>query len=171
MLRGALSQVDRLEATIDDLLALRRDIEVERAPLRLDAVLADLGTRWHGELAAKGRPLRVISDSDVPEVAITAPAVRQILDVLVANALEHGSGAVTVHGRSGGGGAVIDVADEGVGIVGDRERVFARRSNPESGRGIGLSLARSLAEAEGARLVLRNAGAHPTFSIVLPTTV
>jgi signal transduction histidine kinase len=45
--------------------------------------------------------------------------------------------------------------------------LFARRSPASRGHGIGLSLARSLAEAEGGRLRVRRAEPHPEFVLVL----
>jgi signal transduction histidine kinase len=167
--RIALTQVDRLETTIDDLLALRRDTERRGTSLRATDVLDGLERRWRGPLAAQGRPLRLLVDDAVPRVLVSPAAVRQILDVLVANAIEHGQGTVTVTARGTGGGAAIDVTDDGPGVAADQiETVFARRA-PGQDRGIGLALARSLAEAEDGRLLLRAAGPSPTFSLVLPS--
>jgi signal transduction histidine kinase len=165
-LETAIAQTDRLEATIDELLALARDTHAVSAPLDLDALFAAVREQWHGPLAVAGRPLRLARDADVQPVRASTIAVRQIIDVLVGNAVEHGAGAITLRARRVGDGVAIDVSDEGAGIVGDPAEVFRRRSGDEPGRGIGLALARSLAEAEGGRLVLSRAGAQPVFTLV-----
>ena len=163
----ALIEVDRLEDTISTLLAAARD--AGPADQRIDvALLVDEARQvWHGRLAADARPLRV-SVVDEPLVACATPgAVRQILDVLLDNAHRHGSGAVTVSARAARGAVVVEVSDEGAGVSGDPDAVFARRSPAAAGHGVGLALARSLAAADGGRLVLQRPGPGPTFSLLL----
>jgi signal transduction histidine kinase len=162
----ALASVDRLEATIDDLLLLARDVRPDAEAAHVRDVLLEGERVWHGRLAALGRPLRVDVGEDLPAVAASAGAVRQIIEVLLANAVDHGGGVVTVSATATPGGVAIEVSDEGVGIDGDPDSVFARRQG--RGTGIGLALARSLAEAEGGRLILRRARPSPCFRLVLP---
>jgi signal transduction histidine kinase len=161
----ALRSVDRLETTVDELLSLARDARPVSV-VDIAGLIDEETSTWHGRLAAAGRPLRTTVAEDLPRVAASATAVREILDVLLSNALEHGDGVVTLDAAATPGGVVIEVADEGEGIAGDPEAVFARRVG--RGTGIGLSLARSLAEADGGRLALRHAGRAPRFRLLLP---
>ncbi|HEV7932819.1 MAG TPA: HAMP domain-containing sensor histidine kinase [Actinomadura sp.] len=172
--RTAVQRGQHLQDIIDDLLRLARDAGPDRRRLDPGTVLEDLRDRWHGRLAAAGRPLTITVQQPLPEIQSNPSAVQQILDVLVDNAAGHGRGRITVEAGDIGGGLAIDVSDEGPGII-DGEDIFARRgSNGQAqghghGHGIGLALARSLAEAEGGRLVLRRP-APPIFTLLLPTT-
>jgi signal transduction histidine kinase len=163
----ALGEVDRLETTIEDLLRLARDVPPTREPLDVAKLVHDLDGTWRDQLG-DGRPLRSVVAPDLPAVRASTPAVRQILEVLLGNAAEHGAGAVTIRARPAAGGLAVEVTDQGAGVDGDAERVFARRSGSTPGRGIGLALARSLAAAEGGRLVLGNTGPAPSFTLLLP---
>jgi len=164
----ALSQVDRLEATIEDLLALARETQISRGPLDIAEVIDAVEHAWHGPLAARGRPLRVEIAADPLTAHASGAAVGQILDVLLANATEHGAGVVQVVAHPVGNGVVIDVSDDGPGLGGDADAIFERRSG--AGHGIGLSLARSLAHAEGGRLVLAHSRSPTTFRLALRDT-
>jgi signal transduction histidine kinase len=165
---NALGEVDRLETTIEDLLRLARDAPPTREPLDVAELVRDLDGTWREQLGGDGRSLRSIVAPDLPPVRASTPAVRQILEVLLGNAAEHGAGAVTIRARAAAGGLAVEVTDQGAGVVGDAERLFARRSGSTPGHGIGLALARSLAAAEGGRLVLANTGPAPSFTLLLP---
>lgn len=165
--RRALDQVDRLEETIDALLAVARDEQRPVEPLDVRELLDQLADAWRGPLAEHARPLRIVADADLPPVRADRVVIRQVLDVLVDNALRHGGGVVTVRARAAGGGAAIEVGDEGAGFSGDPERYFARRGSAAEGHGIGLALARSLATAEGGRLTL-DRPTPPLFTLRLP---
>jgi signal transduction histidine kinase len=162
----ALVQVDRLQATITDLLSLARDTRVHE-PVDVAELLAGTESEWRGRLAQAGRALRVDAPEALPVVTGSVAAVRQVLGVLLDNAAEHGAGTVTVRAQPASSGVVIEVEDEGAGLR-EPDRSFQRRSPGARGHGIGLALARSLVEAEGGRLVLRRAAPHPLFSIMLP---
>jgi signal transduction histidine kinase len=112
-----------------------------------------------------------IATAATPAIARSSPTVvREILEVLLANACVHGAGAVTVAVRPSGDWIAVDVTDEGPGVA-DSEEAFARRSGSGEGHGIGLALARSLAHAEGGRLAVSASGAHATFTLTLPRDV
>ncbi|HEY2703256.1 MAG TPA: HAMP domain-containing sensor histidine kinase [Candidatus Dormibacteraeota bacterium] len=163
---AALEEIDRLQGTVEELLELARDAPGDRRPLDLAALCAEQEGRWRAALAAVHRPLRLELPSALPPVPASASAMRQILDVLLDNAAVHGAGAVRVVAGELPGGVHVDVGDEGDGVL-DPALVFARRASGGGGRGIGLALARSLAEAEGGRLLLQRAGPGPVFRLVL----
>jgi len=161
----ALRDVDRLEQTIDDLLALARDSERARERHALTTLLRDAAARWEPRLASAGRRLTFDVEAQLPWVEASRGAIRQILDVLLDNALTHGDGDVALSGSRVGQGAVVSVADHGHTTV-DGEVIFIRRSLTASGSGIGLALARRLAEAEDLRLLLADPGPGVAFHLV-----
>lgn len=169
-IKQAITEVDRLQTTVATLLAVARDAdhlanEASCDVARVCDVLADSG---RGALAALGRPLRVEVAPDLPRARFPADVLREILAVLVENARVHGAGTVTLRGRRAGDGVVVDVSDEGAGVSGDVAALFQRRSPQAVGHGIGLALARSLAESYGARLEVTRAAPGPVFAVALP---
>jgi signal transduction histidine kinase len=102
--------------------------------------------RWHcGEELADVDPVRIA----------------QALDNLIANALEHGAGPITIEGARRGGRIELAVRDGGTRPV---RRI---RESREPRRGHGLRVARSLARGNGGRLRLR-AGRDTVAAIELP---
>jgi signal transduction histidine kinase len=155
-----IEAADRLERTVNDLLALARNTETTTVA-NLRELLDEVESTWHGPLATQGRPL-AIELNGAPHPRAAQAAVRQILNVLVDNAFTHGQGNVRVTARDAGDALAIDVTDEGPGIL-PADDPFTRKTG--KGHGIGLALARSLAEADGGRLVHAQAA---TFTLLLP---
>lgn len=166
-MRDAVAATDGLERTIDDLLTLARHTRSHSAEVDLAELLAEPAAVWRTSLTAVGRDLVLHVDPGVPTVSASASAIRQILSVLVDNAVVHGRGTVTVSLRETGAVVAVDVADGGPGITTPADRLFARRSAGAAWHGIGLALARNLAEAEGGRLILGRP-TPPRFSLLLP---
>jgi signal transduction histidine kinase len=162
---AGLAATDRLQDTVDDLLALARDTPRAAGPLDVDAVLDEVGVQWRARRL--GRTLTTSRDPHLPVTMASGAAVRQVLTVLLDNAATHGRGRVSVAVRDAGGALAVDVTDEGPGIEVAEAELFARRSARAAGHGIGLALARSLAEAEGGRLRLTRPS-PPTFTLLLP---
>ncbi len=65
-LAAMLPPIDRLEATVEDLLRLARDADVERSPLDAVALLREAEGHWSGALAAQDRALRVVVEDALP---------------------------------------------------------------------------------------------------------
>jgi signal transduction histidine kinase len=151
----ALAEADRLQETIADLLAAARDGRAGQArPIPLGALANEHVAAWRPVFERRRR--RLSADvRDAPVAQASPGAVGQALDVLLENALEHGSGAVTVTVGAADGGALVTVADEGAGIPEEAEQaIFERGSSLAGGSGVGLHLARALVEADGGRIVL-----------------
>ena len=165
----ALLEVERLQSTVSTILTVGRDAGVDgAATCDVAEVFESVAARWRASLASAGRPLRIATEPALPKARCPDQVLAEILAVLVDNAATHGAGTVTLAARRAGSGVIAEVADEGAGIKGDPAAVFQRRSPEAAGHGIGLALARSLAEAHGARLELTRPAPHPTFSIALP---
>ncbi|MET0190142.1 MAG: HAMP domain-containing sensor histidine kinase [Pseudonocardia sediminis] len=159
-----LASIDRLERTIDELLVLARERQVRSAPADLAALLAEAGHEWRDRLAHEGRSITTTRPPDLPDPDASAAAVRQILGVLLDNACLHGAGTVSISAREAGESAIaVDVADDGPGIP-------ASALQGENGsQGMGLPLARRLAEAEGGRLTARQSPSVVTLLLPLGT--
>lgn len=163
---AGIDSADRLERTIEDLLALARDTGRDGSELPIRAVVGDAVDAWQPALVSTGRELRSMVEDRLPVSTASAAAVRQVVGVLLDNAVVHGRGTITVTVRDAGGVIAVDVTDEGPGVP-DGADPFTRRAGSATGHGIGLPLARTLAEAEGGRLRL-SSPAPPVFSLLLP---
>ena len=161
-----IHQADRLQATIEELLALAHGQAEPSRDYDAAAVIADRATAWRPVLARQGRRLEAPSTGPVP--ASGSPAtLRQVLDVLIDNARLHGAGTVRIDVEVRAGSAVVSVGDEGPGIAeGSEQRIFERGTSFGGGRGVGLAAARDLLDHDGGRLVLARSS-PPVFDAFL----
>ena len=149
MLEESLGAIDRLESTISSLLALARHDARPVALCDVTALVGDRVRRWLPLANSAGRQLSVTGSAAWAE--LDADAIGHIVDVLLDNALRHGVGVVTVSVGQPGDMIVVDVADEGAAPL--AQDPFAE-SGSDSAHGIGLRLARTLAESAGGSLHL-----------------
>lgn len=164
-LRQALSELDRLSAAVTDLLGMARGVRQSGATEADLVVLVDKAIeRWTSGVTARGRRLERIG-ADTLTIRTSPGTVTQILDVLVENACDHGSGRITVQVGETSTHVFVRVADEGTARLGPE--VFQRGVSGDGGTGVGLSLARQLAAGEGGRLDLESL-ATTSFVLRLP---
>lgn len=171
---------DRLTALVDDLLVLAR---TDSGAIDLDLATTDLGELVLDALGS----LSSVADShgvqlqiDAEPVPITADAgrLRQLVVILVGNAIRHSAAAggrsVEVSVRGTAGRAILAVDDDGHGIrQEDLPRVFDRfwraADAPTGGTGLGLAIARWIVERHGGTIVASNrAGGGARFEVSLP---
>ena len=176
-----VGESDRLIRLVGDLLALAR---------------AEAGRLLQSELVAI-RPLiedvcrqarlldpkRAITCDDLADVLVIADqdALKQVLLILMDNALTHTTGQITVSatttdltGLRDTSGIAISICDSGPGI--DPETLshiferFYRGEETKSGIGLGLSIAKALIEAQNGNLAIESQpGQYTTATITLPT--
>jgi signal transduction histidine kinase len=180
-LRPAFGLADELERTIEDLLLLARGAgPAAQTSGPVDGQFDALRQRWNAATTSAERRLVVTSEPDLPPVFASAAVVGQVLDVLVDNALRHGSGSIRVNARDAGGAVAIDVGDEGHGLSAGTLDIFERgvsgrgghqngsADTRSAGHGIGLALARELAQSQGGRLLLTRTTPTTVFTLLVP---
>jgi len=165
--RVALNQVERLTLVVDSLLArsrLQRRASV--TSVNLGQILDQQVEEWTPAFRERRRRL-VLHPLEKMSVVATPGALSQVLATLVENSLQHGRGTVSITARRTGRSVVVEVTDEGDGVPPSLgSRIFERTVSSSGSTGLGLALARDLAEADGGRLELVKAR-PPVFAVFL----
>jgi signal transduction histidine kinase len=175
-------QSKHLTTLVDDMLLLAR-ADAGGYPLRLvDLRLRDAIDECCRAISvvAADRQIAVRSAvTDDVSVVGDEQLLRRLIVNLLQNAVQHtpAGGAVSVDVQADGRGVRIRVTDSGGGIAEeDRARIFERfvqldASRRASGAGLGLTIARWIAEAHGGTLAVESTGAQgTTFCLVLPVS-
>ncbi|MEE1938570.1 ATP-binding protein [Streptomyces sp. TRM 70361] len=162
-----LAQVERLTDVVQRLLTKSRDPALgSSVGFDLDEVVKQQIEEWRPAYRKAGRAI-VRSGRKGLRAVGTPGAMAQVLATLIENALVHGDGAVALRTRIAGNQVVVEVTDEGPGV--DPElgsRVFERTVSGHNSTGLGLAVARDLAEADGGRLELLQQH-PPVFALFL----
>lgn len=159
------SEADRLRRLVEDLLVLGRaeggGFDIEREPIALPHVLrravADESRRWPSY-----RFVTEIQDG-LPIVLGENVYIEQIVRNLLSNAVKysHDGSSITLTAASVAEGVEVTVADEGIGLPTEPERIFdLYYRSPEAqrqagGAGIGLFVCRELLAAMGGHIRAR----------------
>jgi signal transduction histidine kinase len=171
-------EVDRVSDLVDDLLAFARlrasGLLVAPEPVDLAAIVAAVVERRSEQAEDRGVALRCTLP-DVPLPRTLDPGrIGQVVANLVENALLHaGARRVEVAVERRGEEDRIVVRDDGRGLRDDELpflfEPFYRGGGGEAGAGLGLAIARELAEAHGGTLTAANdPDGGACFTIVLP---
>jgi signal transduction histidine kinase len=177
-----VADVREMDGLIGEVLAMLRDkhLPAEREQIDLQSLTQSIVD----DLAEQGQPALMVDDalsSTAVIVSARPGALSRVLGNLIGNAMRHGGSArvgVSVDEAADEAQVVID--DDGPGIAADRlEAVFepfyrldasrSRDADRSGGSGLGLYIARDLAERDGGRILLANrAGGGLRASLVLP---
>lgn len=178
-------EASRLQRIVDDLTLLSR---ADEGTLEIDLVDFDLGVvaeaaaerlRPQFEFADIALVLDVGDPHEPVPIRGDVHRLTQVLSNLLGNALGHTPAGGTVVLRWGwrASTAFVEVTDTGSGIPADEvDRIFERfYRGPQvgtnrTGRGIGLTIARSLARAHGGDVVVDATGPGATFRLTIPVS-
>jgi signal transduction histidine kinase len=152
-------ELDEMESMVREALALFRGLDdgEPAAPVDVDALLAQI----RGEFTDMGATVTITGRALQPYVG-KPQALKRCLTNLIGNAIEFGSRADIA--LEDGAELVIRVRDQGPGIpAAELERVFepfyrveSSRNRDSGGSGLGLSIARDIAQSHGGWLTLAN---------------
>lgn len=163
----AIEQVERLTDTVDTLLsrARQRTKKSTTDTVSLDSVIAAMQREWHPAFGAAHRSIHVTGERGL-RVVSTGVALAQVLSTLVENSLAHGKGTLKIDARRSGPSVVLEVSDQGPGIDPALAPHIFERSVSTKSTGLGLGLARDVAENHGGRLELVS-GQPAVFALFL----
>jgi signal transduction histidine kinase len=172
-------QVDRMVRLISGLLLLARSdagaLPLQRERIDLADLVESVAEQIQPLAERKGLQIKVAGEG-APTAIADEDLLLQLVLNLADNAVKYTpEGSVTL-GWQDGATPSIFVRDTGPGIApAHQQRIFERfyrvdpaRSRATGGVGLGLAIARWIAEAHGGELRLESNGAGSTFTLVLP---
>ena len=184
-LRVAHEQAQRLGRMIDEVLEVSRlehgvaQRHLLWGPVDIGRTIEVVVRLLRHEATLKGITVEAHIDPGVPAVTGDERLLQMLVMNLAENALKFSprGGRVELEAASGGAGAIIRVADEGIGIAADvQERIFEKffmvdggSTKARGGAGIGLYLAREVvAIHDGTITVESRPGSGARFEVRLP---
>jgi signal transduction histidine kinase len=180
--RDLLSDTQRLESLVQDLLYLAREDETASPapaePVDLDDVVLEEARRLR---PSSRMPVDTSGVSAAP-VTGSRDGLARVVRNLLANAVEHARSEVRVTARSDAAETVLVVEDDGPGVPeADRQRIFerfvrldgARSRSAGAGTGLGLAIVRSVVDRHGGTVEVTTAGSNGSaegtrFTVRLP---
>jgi signal transduction histidine kinase len=160
------AEIERLAMLVNDLFTLARADSDGRVftPVRvqLDEIMLEAVTTA-GWIASRREINLDVAEAEEAVIEGDAALLRQLVMILLDNAIKfsHAGGRVDISVRSDSSAATVVIQDEGVGIAsGDIPRVFDRFYRAESARGatagagLGLAIAKWIAEVHGAEITI-----------------
>ena len=171
-----LRDLDQMKAMTDGVLSFLRDGQPRGGMTSVD--IASLLQTICDQFADMGHDVRY-SGPDHATIVAAPDSLQRAVANLVDNAVRYG-GHTIVRLALEAGGVCVDVEDDGPGILDLRKDAMleafvrgeeARTMDDRSGFGLGLSIARTVAEAHGGALTLHDRVPHGLIArIMLPAT-
>jgi signal transduction histidine kinase len=167
------SESAELARMVEDLLVAAHD---EEAPLPIEITEVDIASELDAVIAPFRRREIVVGGTYAPAVVLGDQLrIRQILRNLLSNAVQHGGPTIRIYGDEAGSRYVVSVEDDGEGVPEHvAERLFTRFVHKgetpltAGSIGLGLAVARLLAEAMGGSLDYERITGRTSFVLALP---
>ncbi len=170
----------RLLELIDDLLTLSSveslEVELVQEPVDLRDVIRRSGARVQPDLTQRSLHLDVELPSEPVVVLGDEAHLERMVSNLTTNAVKFtpDGGTIVLRVRSGDDRCSIEVQDTGVGIPPEEQALLFNRffrstyaqTEAVKGSGLGLSIARSIAQRHGARISARSTPGHGSLFTV-----
>ncbi|MFF7443039.1 sensor histidine kinase [Streptomyces sp. NPDC008122] len=177
-LAAAQEEIARLSRMVDGLLAVARAEQTTPRPtaVRVGEVVDERVAAWSPVAEERGVRLAVVREGTAPTAALGEGHLEQVLDNLIANAVEasDSGGSITLGHGTIRGRIRVSVRDDGPGMTDEAKAVaFRRFGNPEArGTGLGLAVVHRLVTANGGTARLEDTpGGGLTVVLDLPLWV
>jgi signal transduction histidine kinase len=138
-----MRNVDRVEILVRSMLAYAADRPERGLHTDLAALVTDVAGRYAPELGRQGKRLEIDLQPGLGRVAADPVLLAQILQSILTNAAEatKDGGRVRLSGRREANDAVLEVADNGIGIEPSRMSSLFKPFQTSKPRGLGMGLA------------------------------
>jgi two-component system OmpR family sensor kinase len=182
VIESLLEEIARMSRMVDDLLTLAKadagQLAVESKPVRLDLVLT--GVAEDASILASSKNIEVcLGSNPCATISGDQPRLYQLFRALVSNAVQYTDpgGRVTISSELSQRTVCVRVADTGIGIPpGSLGRIFDRfyrveqaRTRASGGSGLGLTIAKWIAELHHATITVESVpGKGSEFTVCFP---
>lgn len=163
------AELRRVGRALDDLDAARagRRARDEEESIEVSRLLADAALAWDPVAREHGTRVHV-DGAEGLVVRGDRTRLAQACGNLLANAVEHGDGAIELRARAVGRRVRIEVADSGPGLPAPVARLVARARRGRGSRGRGLAIASEIAVRHGGRLAAAPSAGGARLMLDLP---
>ena len=185
LLKSAFDSVMQLTDLVNDFLSVARmeqgRLDVKKEIFDISSIVTAVVDEHKGLAAEKGLYMTYdMTDPDLPKVIADKTKVKEVLTNLLSNSIKYTlQGGVTIRHDIEGIMVMTLVNDTGIGITTDNQRLLfkkfqqvgaARTQSQNKSTGLGLFIARKLAEAMGGsvKLVASVPGQGASFALLLP---